>query len=682
MPLFPLYKGLLMKRRFFRLFSRLLVGLCILPAYGFVFAQTSSGPINLDRALRDDAPPEPDRAASYYYYILAKEHELKGDPARALSSMQMALENNPASSDVHYELAALYARMGNINEATRYANDSVKLDPENPDPHWLLMNIHLSARRRGAAAGGNEGLRQAIRELGILEKLTPEDERVYYTLGGVYFELGEADKAVAAYEKYQKYSGSDNGYREIARYYAGAKNLDMAAEYLKKGLELQPDSAESLVMLGNIYLSQGKTKEGAAVFKKLFEISNGNAQVMRQLAIVLFESGDYREAAEMLEELAKNTRPDRLSQVLLGQCYFRMNRTSDAIRLFKEVLSHVADDVDARFYLAESYVRTGQFEDAAKIYEELLRDRENPDALNNRNVFMERLAGVSLELENYEKAIDLYEEIAEVNPQERYKLLEAYRVSERFDKGIALSKELMAENPDDVFIGIIYARTLADAGKKKEGAEFLSGMLQSHPGEIQIYVNLSEIYRQDKRYSDAEKILLKGEAQTKDPEAVERLKFQRAAIYEQWKAYDRAEQIFREILEKSPDNSQTLNYLGYMFADRGVRLDEAIKYVGKALEIEPENGAYLDSMGWAYFKLDDMENAEKYLLKAVVIVPKDSTIHDHLGDLYFKTGRFEKARDYWTEAARVSKDPEEVQKIRRKLTQVEQTLRKKTPSRK
>ena len=671
-----------MERRLFRLFRRLLAGLCILPACVFVFAQTSSGPINLDRALREDSPLEPDRAASYAHFILAKEQELKGDAAKALSEMRLALETNPASSDIHYELAALYARTGNITEATRYANESVKLDSENPDPHWLLMNIHLSARRRGGTAAGNEGLRQAVRELLILESLTPEDERVYYTLGGVYFELGEVNKAIAAYEKYQKYSGSDDGYREIARYYANAKNLDMAAEYLKRGLELQPDSAESLAMLGSIYLSQGKNSEGAAVFKKLFEVSNGNVQIMRQLAVVLFEAKDYREAADVLEELAKNTRPDRLSQVLLGQCYFHLNRISDAIRLFKEVLSHIPDDVDARFYLAESYTRTGQYEDAVKIFEDLLRDRENPDALNNRIVFMERLAGISLELEKYEKAIDLYEEIAEINPQERYKLLEAYRVSERYDKGLALGKELVAENPDDIFIGIIYARTLADAGKKKEGAEFLLGLLQSHPGEIQIYINLSEIYRQDKRYSDAEKILLKGEEQNKDPESAERLKFQRAAIYEQQKSYDRAEQLFREILEKSPDNAQTLNYLGYMLADRGVRLSEAIKYVGKALEIDPENGAYLDSMGWAYFRLNDMENAEKYLLKAVSIVPKDSTIHDHLGDLYLKIGQLEKARDYWTEAARVSKDPEEVQKLRRKLNQVEQTLRKKSPSRK
>jgi tetratricopeptide (TPR) repeat protein len=359
-----------------------------------------------------------------------------------------------------------------------------------------------------------------------------------------------------------------------------------------------------------------------------------------------------------------------------------MNRYTDAIRIFIEVLSRVPDDLEARFYLSESYARRGQYQDAAKILEDLLRDRENQEALSNRALFRERLASAWLGLENYEKAIGLYEEMAEANPDDRFKLLEAYRISEQYNKGIALGREFLAKTPDDIYINIVYARTLAESGKKKDGADVLSRLLQSNPNTIDLYVYLSEIYRQDKRYSDAEKVLLRGEELNKDPGAVERLRFQRAAIYEQQKSFDRAEQLFKEIIDKRPDHASALNYLGYMFADRGVRLDEALHYVGRALEIDPENGAYLDSMGWAYFKLDDMENAEKYLLEAVSVVPGDPTIQDHLGDLYFKLGQLEKARGYWIESLRIGKDPDELQRVRRKLNQVEQTLRGKNPSRK
>ena len=628
--------------------------------------------------MRDDTQQEPDRAASYYHYILARSYENNGDPIRALSEMQMALEANRTSSAIHYELAALYLRQGDFIEAQRYADESTKLDPKNPDPRWLIVEIHMRVRSqpRNTRATVETALRQALKELEILENLVPDDERVYYTLGGVYFELGEIDNAVSAYEKFQKHSDSDNGYREIARYYANAQNFDMAVTYLKKGLEQYPDSAESLLMLGRIYLSQGKGSEGADAYKKLFEVSNGNAQILRELAGYLYDMKDYGEAASALEELAKRAQPDRASQVLLGSSYFEMKRYSDAIRVFNEVLTRVPDDLDARFYIAESYVGRGRFEDAVKMYEDLLSDN-NPGAVRNRLTFIERLAGVWLELENYENAIKLYEELAEANPQDRFKLLEAYRLGQIFDKGIALSKEYLSKNPDNIYLNVIHARLLADSGKKREGAEHLAGLLQAHPDNLQIYIFLSEIYREDKRYSDAEKILLTAEERIKSPEAAELLKFHRAAIYEQQKSYDRAELLFKEILKMSPDNSQVLNYLGYMLADRGVRLDEAIRYIEKALENDPENGAYLDSLGWAYFRLDDMENAEKYLLEAASIVPKDSTIQDHLGDLYFKIGQIDKARVYWTETIRVSKDPDEIQRARSKLNQLENAPRRK-----
>ena len=91
----------------------------------------------------------------------------------------------------------------------------------------------------------------------------------------------------------------------------------------------------------------------------------------------------------------------------------------------------------------------------------------------------------------------------------------------------------------------------------------------------------------------------------------------------------------------------TLNYLGYMLADKGIRLPEALKLIRKAVEQEPMNGAYLDSLGWAYFKLGEYELAEENLRQAVERDQTDPTVHDHLGDLYEKTGRIRLAAAQW-----------------------------------
>ena len=94
----------------------------------------------------------------------------------------------------------------------------------------------------------------------------------------------------------------------------------------------------------------------------------------------------------------------------------------------------------------------------------------------------------------------------------------------------------------------------------------------------------------------------------------------------------------------------TLNYLGYMLADQNMKLEEALGDIKKALELDPANGAYLDSLGWAYFRLGKYELAEENLLKASQKINTDPTVHDHLGDLYQKTGRLKQAATHWERA--------------------------------
>jgi tetratricopeptide (TPR) repeat protein len=118
----------------------------------------------------------------------------------------------------------------------------------------------------------------------------------------------------------------------------------------------------------------------------------------------------------------------------------------------------------------------------------------------------------------------------------------------------------------------------------------------------------------------------------------------------------------------------TLNYLGYMLADKGLRLPEALDMIRKAVKAEPMNGAYLDSLGWVYFKMGDNEQAEEYLREAVDRDQTDPTVHDHLGDLYEKTGRIRLAAAQWqlslaqfAKSAPSDVEPVELAKVQKKL---------------
>ena len=106
----------------------------------------------------------------------------------------------------------------------------------------------------------------------------------------------------------------------------------------------------------------------------------------------------------------------------------------------------------------------------------------------------------------------------------------------------------------------------------------------------------------------------------------------------------------RQLVTLEPGNADALNYLGYMLAERGQQLDEAIRLVRRALDIEPNNPNYLDSLGWAYYRRGDYDQAEKYLAPAAQQMPRNSTVQDHMGDILAKRGRWQDAIASWTRA--------------------------------
>ena len=150
--------------------------------------------------------------------------------------------------------------------------------------------------------------------------------------------------------------------------------------------------------------------------------------------------------------------------------------------------------------------------------------------------------------------------------------------------------------------------------------------------------------------------------------------FMRGAMYERQKKIEEAEKEFRRVLEIDPDNAAALNYLGYMLADQNVRLPEAQKMIQKAVDQEPGNGAYLDSLGWVYYRLNRLDDAEQQLQRSLQLIKKDPTIHDHLGDVYFKQGKIKDAisqwqtsLNEWNSSAASDREPAEIAKVQRKL---------------
>jgi tetratricopeptide (TPR) repeat protein len=204
--------------------------------------------------------------------------------------------------------------------------------------------------------------------------------------------------------------------------------------------------------------------------------------------------------------------------------------------------------------------------------------------------------------------------------------------------------------PDDRELRMVLDAQLADMGDPDKPLADVRSMLKGTPEDRDVYLRLAIMNTRLKRWSDAEQALDKAEALSTKPEDKEYIYFLRGSTYEREKKYDQSEAEFKKVLVINPQSAATLNYLGYMNADRGVELEQSVNYIKEAVSLDPTNGAYLDSLGWAYFKQGKYELAEESLNKAVLRMGSDPTVQDHLGDLYQKTGRLKLAAAHWQRA--------------------------------
>jgi tetratricopeptide (TPR) repeat protein len=191
------------------------------------------------------------------------------------------------------------------------------------------------------------------------------------------------------------------------------------------------------------------------------------------------------------------------------------------------------------------------------------------------------------------------------------------------------------------------------------------------------------VYIQAKQYAQAEQAVNKALGYSSKPEEQVYSRFLLGSVYERQKKYDLAEEQFKKVLEADPLNASAANYLGYMLADRGVRLEESLKYIQKAVRLEPNNGAYLDSLGWAYYKMDRCDLAEPPLEQAARLMSDDPTIHEHLGHLYLRMGKdaqaeqeWERALKAWPGATSSDFDADEAAQLQRELGELKQRLSK------
>lgn len=211
------------------------------------------------------------------------------------------------------------------------------------------------------------------------------------------------------------------------------------------------------------------------------------------------------------------------------------------------------------------------------------------------------------------------------------------------------------------------ATDLDAVDRSEEALKILRTVIAEDPKDIEAIVALGNIERARKKFEDCAGTYSKAIEANEDQKPNWVLHYFRGICEERSKQWPKAEADLKKALSLQPEQAHVLNYLGYSWVDQGINLDEGMAMIRRAVEQRPDDGFIVDSLGWAYYRIGDYDNAVKNLERAIELKPEDPTINDHLGDAYWRVGRTLEARFQWQHAKDLKPEPEELPKIEAKL---------------
>ena len=640
---------------------------------------------------------EPDRSSAYFHYGLAHLYEEMavnlGRPdyaTQAVEEYKLALNADPDSVQLADGLADLYFKIGRIPDAVAAAQEQVKKNPDDVEAHSLLGTVYLRSLSDQPGAQATEMLQLAIAEYETIARLKPNDIETKLLLGRLYGLNHDSAKAEAEFKDAQKIDAdSEEAVLNMANLYSEEGDSQRAADTLSS-IPVNDRTARIEYALGAALSQLKKPKEAAAAYRRSLDLDPDNPDVERGLANALFEDGQLDEALKAFNDLAASDPQDVQSEnhisdmIHVSDIQRQQGHYDDALATVQKAKLQAQDSIALSFNEALIYDALGKFSQATDDLTGILASTARPDGKysdqekSNRALFLGRL-GIVYREENktaeaaavYKQIVDFGGDYAEAGYQGE---IDAYRDAHQWKDLSATAAEAAKALPKDHAIQMVYAQQLADTGRVDEGLALARTQLTGTPDDLDVHERFAEFYIRLKRFKEAGEQLDKADAMATKPEEKLYMFFLRGEFFDRQKMYDQAEAQFRKALAIDPRNPGVLNYLGYMLADQGQKLPEALKMISQAVDLEPQNGAYLDSLGWVYFKTGQYPQAEENLRKANERMNTDPTVHDHLGEVYEKTGKLKMAVAQWersmTEYAHslpADADPEDVQKVQHKL---------------
>jgi tetratricopeptide (TPR) repeat protein len=395
--------------------------------------------------------------------------------------------------------------------------------------------------------------------------------------------------------------------------------LEQAADALEMAAEINPRHYASLAEL---YERMGNWEGAAQAYSSAVQSSRNPTRDLRLRMIGALLNVGSAEAAqtarEGLKDLIAASPQDTRLLYLLANANRQLGEYAAAEDAARKMLSIDATSVSALYALSQVFFAQQEPKKVVDLLgpfakEAAARGKGNE---NDAALVMAQLGFAHLQLGDANAAVTAFttaKDFAPKNPAYDAYLIQALLNGKQHARAADLAAAALSRHPGDSRLTILRADALSELGRRDEAVKILRDALAATPEDDDVTLKLGAVYEEGGRIEDAEK-------------------------------------QFRQIIERDPLNAQALNYLGYMLADRGMRLPEAITLIERALKIDPDNPAYLDSLGWALFKQGRSEEAEAPLRKAAGVLHSESVIQDHFGDVLAQRGKNDEAIVAWERA--------------------------------
>jgi tetratricopeptide (TPR) repeat protein len=608
----------------------------------------------------------------------------------------------PQNAPYEFVLAKLLAAEGSWQEAVDRFESAVALAPDDPYLRVDYAGFLMQIGRRGKA------LEQAVEA----RRLAPESAETLSVFARAQLAVADGDPAAMerarqAYEQLRRLRPDDlQGLIALGRMYLGGGKTEEAAAVFEEALALRPQNSWLLSLLVEAQLRSDQVVAAEQTLEDLLRADPSEARARLTLADLQQKRGDMRAAAETLRTAPVEVMEDLDYRRRLGFALYRVGELDASLDVVDTVLGEEGSDFGGLYLKGLIHAAEGHHERASALLQQLIAQR--PQSLE-----LGLLAARVLERQQAtEEAVALLDELArrlrEADAEAEAELAEYQSLNVMFragdwDRLLQALEPKLEQGPTDLSLDLIFLHldTLARDDRAAEALDRLAELdipsltpvrrlakeaellyaLEQEAAAAERIADLLELAGDEGRFEAArllqsreryaEAIPLLEELRRGSPEGVQLL-FWLGAAYERTSRHEEAEEAFQVLLGIDEDFAPALNYLGYMWADLGRNLEDALGLVERAVAIEPDNGAYVDSLGWALFHLGRYDRSRELLERAARLIPGDAVISEHLGDLYLAVGRPAEARLHYERA--LSLDGENAGAVSDKLDRLRSQL--------